>query len=66
MVFFVGDVLDAHHEVAAPHVADDRQVEQAGEPLLKEGADLAHVVADVLLLDDLDVLEARGAADRMA
>ena len=50
--------LDAHHELLAPHVADQRQGQQLVEPLLEVGADFAHVAAQVLALHNLDVLEA--------
>ena len=57
--------LDAHHELVAPHVADQRQRQELVEPLLEVRADLAHVAAQVLALHDLDVLERGRAGDRV-
>ena len=65
LAFLVCNAFEGAHEVAAAHVADDRQLRQRLEPLHEIGADLAHVAADVFALDDLDVLERRGAGHRV-
>src|SRR3546814_8752735 len=58
--------LHAADEAEAAGIADDGIGLQRGEPAEEVGRDLAHVLEDALLLDDLDGLQRRRAAHRMA
>ena len=55
-----------HHQAMAANVADKRQVAQLRELALEEGADRAHMLAELFALDDFEVLQRRGAGHRMA
>src|SRR3546814_15875477 len=62
----VESALHAAYEAEAAGIADDGIGLQRGEPAEEVGRDLAHVPEDALLLDDLDGLQRRRAAHRMA
>src|SRR5450631_2790099 len=61
----VPDILDAHHEMTATHVPDQREVAQLVKTLLQIGAHFSYVTANIALLHDFDILEAGTARDRM-
>ncbi|MNJ36516.1 hypothetical protein D3C77_313070 [compost metagenome] len=63
---FVGDEFDTGHQFHAAHIANQWQVAQALQTLLQIATDILDVVQQVFPLDDLDVLQRRGAADRVA
>ena len=58
-------VLDAGHEADAAHVADDRVREQRREAVLQVGPELGAALHQLLALDDLEVGDAGGAAERV-
>src|SRR5207248_5158545 len=66
LCLFVGNILDAQHEMTAAHIPDDRQIDQLLEPALEVWPDLADMAADVLAFHDLDILESRRTAHGMA
>src|SRR3546814_2213193 len=62
----VESALHAADEAEAAGIADDGIGLQRGEPAEEAGRDLAHVLEDALLPDDLDGLQRRRAAHRIA
>ena len=61
----VGDTFHAEHQLAPPHIADQRQVAQRTHPRLKVPSDPGGIAQKVLAFHDLDVLQARRTRHRM-
>ena len=59
------DELNPVEEARAAHVADDRQVQQAVQGAAERGLVRLHVLQDVLALEDVEVGQRHGAADRV-
>ena len=62
----IGHRFNAHHQLAAAHVAHQGQVRQARQTRLEIGPDPGGIAQKILALHDLDVLQRRRAGDRIA